>query len=346
MNFPTILEAFRHSLDLPALAGAIVTDEAVVEADAVGCRRYRGAANVALHDQFHLASCTKAFTATLLAILVDEGMVEWTTPLSAIFPDQAKAMRPEWRGVTLRDLLSHSAGLMCDPGLTYRARTPREERAEVTAWSLLQPPAGVRGRYLYSNMGYIVAGAIAELLTDRPYEALLQQRLLDPLGITTAGFGPMGTPGLDDQPLQHRSDHSAVVPGPDADNPPIYGPACRLHMSIGDWAKFIQWVLAAEAGHATLLSQSTAAMLTTPVVADDSGGFYGLGWGISQQELSGGKTLTHAGSNTLSYAIAWLAPAKRFGVIVATNQGPGGSPNPLSPVATRMVEYFLEGNSR
>ncbi len=341
--FANLLDSLRYSLDVPALAGAIVTDETIVEAQAVGCRRYCGSTNVTIEDRFHLGSETKAFTAMLLGVLVDQGLVDWTTTLSTIFPQHAASMRSEYRDVTVRDVLSHSAGFMCDPGLTYLAGTPKEERAVVVAWALTQQPVTARGHYLYSNMGYIVAGAIVEQLTGRPFEDLLFERILGPLGITTAGFGPMGTPGLEDQPLQHKYNHTPVEPTPEADNPPIYGPAGRLHMAIGGWAKFIRWVLAAEAGHQTLLKPATAAMLTTAVVPDDSGGFYALGWGVSNQALSGGRTLTHAGSNTLNYAIAWLAPEKHFGVIVAANQGAAPSTNPINAAATRMIQYYLNG---
>ncbi len=340
--FANLLDSLRYALDLPALAGAIVTDESIVEAQAVGCRRYGGSANITIDDRFHLGSETKAFTATLIGTLVNEGLLDWDATLPAIFPQHAASMRHEYRDVTVRDVLSHGGGFMCDPGLTYPAGSPIEERAVVVAWALTQPPAGVRGRYLYSNMGYIVAGAIVEQLTGRPYEELVFERVLRPLGITTAGFGPMGTPGLEDQPLQHRFNHQSVEPTPEADNPPIYGPAGRLHMTIGDWALFIRWVLASEAGHQTLLKPATAAMLTSAVLPDDSGGFYALGWGVSDQSLSGVRTLTHAGSNTLNYAVAWLAPHSRFGVIAATNQGAAPSSNPLKAVAQRMINYYLD----
>ena len=95
---------------LPALAGAIVTDTGIIDAQAVGCRRYGGTANVTNNDQFHLGSCTKSFTAVLFGILVDDGLLAWDTKLSSVFPEYAQSMLPEYRDVTIRNILSHSAG--------------------------------------------------------------------------------------------------------------------------------------------------------------------------------------------------------------------------------------------
>ncbi len=342
-GFATLLDSLRYALDVPALAGAIVTDDSILEADAVGCRRYGGAANVTTDDQFHIGSDTKAITAALLGALVDDSLVDWTTTLATIFPEYAATMRPEYRDVTLRDVLSHSAGFRRDPSLTLHTTTPMDQRAEVVRWALGQPPVTARGVYLYSNLGYIIAGAIVEKLTGRLYEELVVERVLQPLGITTAGFGPMGTPGLEDEPLQHTTSHAPIEPTPDADNPPIYSPAGRLHMSIGDWARYIRWVLAAEAGHQTLLRPATAAMLTTGVAPDGNGGYYALGWGVVDRSWAGGRTLTHSGSNGFNYADAWLAPGMRFGIIVASNQGPGVATDPLDPASSRLIQYHLNG---
>jgi CubicO group peptidase (beta-lactamase class C family) len=340
----TLLDSLRYARDFPALAGAIVTDDSILEAQAVGSRRYAGPANITLNDRFHLGSDTKAMTAALMGVLVDDGLVSWTTTLAAVFPEYAGSMRPEYRDVTLRELLSHSGGFRRDPALPIRAATPASQRIEVLAWALRQPPTQPVGSYSYSNLGYILVGAIAERVTGQSYEALLVDRVLSPLGITTAGFGPMGTVGREDQPLQHTNNHAPIQPTADADNPPVYSPAGRVHMSIGDWARYIRWVLAAEAGHQTLLSPATAAMLTTPVVADGYGGQYALGWTIVHREWAGGRTLTHAGSNGLNCAVAWLAPGRRFAVIAATNQGPGVEADPLDPVAGRLIEFHLNGH--
>jgi CubicO group peptidase (beta-lactamase class C family) len=342
--FTTLLDSLRLANNLPALAGAIVSDTSVIDAQAVGCRRYGGPANVTRDDQFHLGSNTKAMTAVLIGILVDDGLLTWDSTLPSIFPEYAETMRSEYRSVTVRDILSHSAGLVRDASFTLTTQTLKDQRAEVVSWALQQPPAITRGQYLYSNIGYIIAGAIADKLTNRLYEDLLMERVLQPLGITTAGFGPMGTVGLDDQPLQHSPQYVPLEPTATMDNPPIYNSAGRLHMSIGDWGRYIQWVLSCEAGHPTLVRPETAHTLTMGVVTMPGEGSYAFGWAIMDRPWANGRTLAHDGSNGLNYSVAWLAPNRKFAVIAATNICAGTTPASMDAVVGRLINYYLYGH--
>ena len=344
-RFATVLDSLRYALDFPALAAAIVTDDSIVEAAAVGSRRYGGALNVTDADQFHLGSCTKAITATLIGVLVDEGRLSWTTTVAELFPELAGSMRAEYRGVTVRELLSHSGGVVRDPDLKLGGATPREQRERAVMWALQQRPIGPRGSFSYSNMGYIVMGAAAERLTDTAFEDLMVEKVLRPLGITSGGFGPMGTPGLEDQPLQHTTNHGVVEPTPDADVAPVYSPSGRLHMSIGDWARFARWRLAAEAGpgRQTLVRDQTARVLTEPAVAESGDSQYALGWVVVDRSWGGGRTLQHNGSNILNYSTIALAPVQHWGMVVVTNQGPGKVENPTNAVVVRLIQLRQSG---
>lgn len=336
----TLIDSLRYALDFPALAVAIVTDTAIIDAQAIGCRRYGGEMNVTVNDQFHLGSNTKAVTAVLIGMLIDEGLLSWDMTLSEIFPEYSGSIRSEYGEVTILNLLSHSSGFMRDPDRTFTEGSPRNQRAEAAEWALSQPPAVSRGTYTYSNLGYIMLGAIAEKVTNRQYEELLIEKVLLPLGITAAGFGPMGTPGREDEPLQHTNSHSAVEPVRDADNDPVYSPAGRLHMTITGWAKFNEWVLAAEAGHQSLISIGTAHKLTSSIVPMGGGIYYACGWMILNQDWAGGRSIQHSGSNGFNYSEASLAPGRKFGIIAAVNQGPGEQADPLYPVIRKLIDYY------
>lgn len=340
-DLKTTLDSLRYALDLPSLAGAIVTDTGIIDAQAVGCRRYGGEMNITLDDQYNLGSNTKAITAVLIGILIDEGYLSWSTTLPEVFPEDTQIMRPEYRDVTILNLLSHSSGFMRIPTPLFSSGTPRDQRAEMVKWALAQPPAIERGKYLYSNLGYNILGAIAEKLADRPFEEMLKEKVLNPLGITSAGFGPMGSPGQEDEPLQHTNARSPIEPLPNADLPPVYSPSARLHLSIRDWARFIQWMLAAQSGHQSLVTQHTAGVLTTKQVQGDSGSFYyACGWMVYSSQWAGGTTLSHSGSNGYNYSEAILAPGKCFGVLAMTNMGPGDMADPLSPVTAKLIHLY------
>ena len=124
------------------------------------------------------------------------------------------------------------------------------------------------GNDLYSNLSYMVAGAIAERATGKSWETLMQERLFTPLGMTTVGYGPPATPGGVDQPSGHRRDGTGGwVPVQFGDLPAAGAPAgSNLHMSIQDWAQFISlWFSNKEPA---ILDRSTLNELSTPESGD------------------------------------------------------------------------------
>ena len=121
-------------------------------------------------DQIHIGSCTKAMTATLIGMLVDEGKLTWGSTIGEVFPDQAEQVHPDFQAVTLSHLLTHRAGLpprrplVAAPG---PRRRPNSASRSSTAW-LEEPPRHRPGStYEYSNVGYALAGLMAERVADR-----------------------------------------------------------------------------------------------------------------------------------------------------------------------------------
>jgi len=344
-----VLEPIRAKYKLPALAAAVVLKGRVVALDAVGVRKAGTDVAVTKDDQFHIGSCTKAMTATLVGLLVEQGKLKWETTLAEALPDLADAMHPDFRPVTIRQLLCHRGGV--HPNLpegkswadAVQGNTPREQRAHFAKAHLTQPPAHRPGtKFLYANAGYGILGAIAERITDTPYESLMRKMLFEPLGMASAGFGAMGTPGKVDQPWQHRvndkGEHQAIEPGPKSDNPDPLGPGGKVHCSLADWAKFVFEHLPTSPRSPRLLKPETIAALHAP----PDGGEYALGWFVVDRPWGGGRVLTHAGSNTMNYAVAWVAPLRDFAVLVATNQGNGGADKAVDEVAGALVRKFLK----
>jgi CubicO group peptidase (beta-lactamase class C family) len=216
-------------------------------------------------------------------------------------------------------LLSHRAGLT--PNLAwseFETRNLPEARRKASKQLLTRPPAGTVGQYLYSNAGYVVAGAILEKVGGKPWEQLLTERIFKPLEMKSAGFGGVGTVAKTDQPWGHRDDGSAVESnGPKMDNAPVMGPAGTVHSSLADWTKFLTDQLRGGTGSKALLPAEVYQAIHAPHPADAT---YGLGWGLAERPWAGGKTLSHNGSNTMNLAVCWIALPKKFGVIVCTNQ--------------------------
>ena len=321
------LEPIRAREELPALAAAVIRGEHVVALGAVGVRKLGATEPVTVSDRFHLGSDTKAMTATLIALLVEQGRLAWSTTLAEAFPELRETMDPAYRDVTLEQLLQHRGGIAADllrDGLFVRLRqgqgTLREQRQMLVETVLRWPPAVPPGeQFLYSNAGYVIAGVMAERVTGELWEDLMRQRLFEPLGMTSAGFGAPGRPDIVDEPRGHNAGWlraTAVEPGPGADNPPALGPAGTVHCALLDWAKFVSLHLRGESEATGFLKPETFVRLHTLAPR----GEYAMGWGVSQHPREG-RVLLHAGSNTLWFVQAWLVPEQKYAILVATNVG-------------------------
>jgi CubicO group peptidase (beta-lactamase class C family) len=318
------MEWARGAQNAPALAAVVIRRGQVVERGAVGLRSADSSVRVTLTDQWHIGSITKSMTSTLAALLVEDGLITWDTRPIDVWPQMASRIHAGFRDITLRQLLSHSSGMKRDDEFG-----PAEDSASGTvvqkrlAWAeelLSQSPEFTAGSYSYSNMGYVVAGAMLETRAQSPYETLLTNRVFAPLGMTHSGFGAPGTAGALDQPLGHYSRTSGFDPvpvGPGADNPLALGPAGRVHVTLDDFAAYLQAHLAGEEGTPGLLTTDSFHTLHTAVA-----GGYALGWNtISTVSGLGTSGFGHNGSNLRWFAVAWFSPAADAGVFVATNGG-------------------------
>jgi CubicO group peptidase (beta-lactamase class C family) len=308
---------------VPGIAGAIVRGDGMLEAvGADGVRELDKPEKVTIDDRWHLGSCTKAMTATLCAMLVEDGKLSFEQTVAKTWPD-AKT-DPAWRDVPLWLFLHHRSGAVANTawqGLFPRfglSKSPAKDREQYVKQLLAAPPESPPGaKYVYSNAGFTAAGAFAEKAAGKAWEDLMRERLFNPLGMKSAGFGPPGAADAVDQPHGHTDARRPVRPGPNADNPPVVGPAGTVHASIGDWAKFVALHVSGERKDgARLLKPETFVKLHEPVGDEPK---YAAGWMVLDRSW-GGRVLTHSGSNTMWYCVTWLAPEKDFAVLVCCNQ--------------------------
>lgn len=251
VEFATLIESIRVKEGLAALASAIIVDGKIHSVAAVGTREYGTENWVTVKDKFLIGSCTKAITASLAAVLIDEGVLEWQTTIRDVFPDLE--ILPDYENITIAQLLSHRAGLSKNykNGKTSwkidydfdeeRGSTPKDLRLqylENTVQDKLTCPPGEMVHY--SNSGYILAGAMMEQVTNRSIDVLWKEKIFIPLGISSAGYGPPAASEPHKQPLGHYWDEKSNIFVPyQADSPSFFSPAGYMHMNMEDWAKFI-----------------------------------------------------------------------------------------------------------
>ena len=340
------LAAARDKDHLPAVAALVQIDGKLAGEAALGVRALGHPEAVTTNDRWHIGSDTKSFTATLIARLVEKGVMRFDDTLAASFPAFAEAMDPAYRNVTVTQLLSHTAGL---PPLTDDKELPpfmaliksangvKAQREAIARKYLTMPPASKAGDFAYSNLGFIIAGAIAEARTGKTWEDLIRDQIFAPLGIKNAGFGPPGTPGKLDQPWGHKEESGKLVAldpaSAEADNPPALGPAGTISIALKDWLLFAQDQLDGEHGRGKLLKPETYRKLHTPVT-----GNYALGWGAKLGPDGVPLLLTHTGSNGFWVADIRIMPRHDMIFLVVTNAGNAAANQAIKDIGTPLKD--------
>jgi len=338
----SILAQTRAKYHIPGMSAAVLEDgQLVVAAD--GLRQAKTASLVTTGDLWHLGSCGKAMTATLCARLVEKGVLSWNTEIGEAFPELQVATRPEYAGVTLRQLLAHRGGF--PEGLPKKLERQVEQApgapAEVRELFLpqllqLRPAGRVGTSFVYSNVGYIVAALMLERITSYTYEELMEIEVFQPLGMTSAGFGEPRSVEHPDEPVGHTSKGKPVLPGSSLEPPAAGNPAGLLHMSLADWSRFAA-VHLDESGTRGYLSGSTLSFLHQAFPA--AGPEYALGW----LRLTNGTDdiLAHNGSDGYWFSLIALLPGRNLALMIACNQG-GKKADKATLAAINAVAASLE----
>lgn len=286
-----------------------------------GQRHRHSTEPVGLAAPWHIGSITKSFTASLVMRLVDHGCLALDQPLETLLPAEAEAMHPRWRDITLRQALSHTAGLPANLPMLELLRPGGQDLAAERLTRLRKlwadPPGGAVGQFLYSNVGYLLAGLVVEAASGRPWEELIVTEVAKPLGLSSLGFG---APTAADSAWGHRKRFGlSFAKNPraaGADNPAWMGPAGTLHLNLADLAVWGQIHLAAcRDERPEFLSGESCRVLRSPVATE-----YGLGW-VVQSLPDRPETLVWAnGSNTFWYAILGMVPERDLVLAVALNR--------------------------
>ena len=353
------LERIRTKWNQPAIAGALIEGEQILAVSAVGTTLFEGQHNVDLDSRFHIGSVTKSLTALLLAILAEEGKLHFEQTLGELLTDIP--MLPAYQEVTLHDLLLNRAGIIAfqQPGfedpdvvqeidveIPLRFSDPRDQRREVAKLALNRAPLFPPGeKALYSNVGWAIAGLIAEEATGRSYEELLSKKIFVPLAMHNTNVG--GWPASESEPHQPRghvaeifSKQQGVAPkAQDLEDEyvlkPWMNPAGGVHTSIRDYARYAQETLLGLQGRGNLLDQKGYERLhTIHLKIDiremyqgiDQKGTMNLGYGWALLPLKEGSVSMTNGSAGTFFAAIFVYPEKNMAFAGFTNAGNGMMP--------------------
>ena len=361
IDLKEVLAPVVSSNPLPALAAIVFDDQKVIASGAIGVRKFGDPTLVTIEDSFHLGSLTKAMTATLAARIVERGDISWTTTVKEALGLQNVDSALE--NITLLELMSHTAGMPASlknqtpglwknlyKGIAYnntwqKGAKGRADRLKVAELLFSATPAQAVGSYKYSNAGFMIAGAMLEATTDTEWEDLMRTELFKPLGMKNCGFGPAARPDKVDQPWPHKLGNdkpllvTPLIRAPESwDNPRSLGPAGTVSCTISDWAKFGQLHLGDGGDYI-----STESMSKLHEVRNASARS-ALGWFSYKRSWAGGTALTHTGSNLFNFAIVWISPTKKKGVMVATNIGDGKTRGKIFKILDGVVWQLIQAH--
>jgi CubicO group peptidase (beta-lactamase class C family) len=322
----------------PGMAIAVVKDGRVVFARGYGVRKLGGKARVDADTVFPIASITKAFNATALAVLVEEGKVQWADPVIKHIPEFQ--LHDSWitREVTLLDCIVHRTQL-ADPDLLSYSGVTRAEL--LRRMRFLPQVAPFRTMSTYNNKGIIVTGEVIERVSGQSWSDFVRKRILEPLDMTAsvpdvlelAGVANVATPYFEvDGHL--KEDKTWALPLSDGWSTyrETIRPAGAICSSANDMAKFAIFHLGEGEfrGQRLLKAETIALMQTLHGVAPlppHSGPeltypkmFFGAGLGWHIRDYFGRKLVQHAGSTG---CLIGLVPEEKLGVVVLTNFGGG-----------------------
>lgn len=341
------LASTAHSYELPAMAALVLKNGQVLASGVTGVRKLGDSTPATLDDAWAIGACSKAITATIAATVVDEGKLGWGTTLDKLLPDMP--VDRALANVTLDALLQHHAGFDRDPpkALLDAALTnkdPSAGRRELVRAIVSKPPAQAPGPYAYSNVAYLVVGVALEHATGKSFEALVRERVFDPLGMRSCGFGSPSAGAAAGPPSTvwgHTNVSGKLVPTPAAEEariaPPL-APSGAMRCNLGDWAKFLRHHLRVPEGVTPLARRESLLHVHTPLFdKKTAAGFY-----IEPLEWSAGGALHQFGSSGTFFASAWLAPSMGLMFLVATNADTATTSEAVDKTSVALFKRFAK----
>lgn len=314
----------------PGLAVAVVKGSDVVFARGYGLRDVEKQLPVTPQSLFAIGSSTKAFTALSVAMLVDEGKLEWDQPVRDVLPSFRLHDDVATNRATVRDLLAHRTGLPRHDLMWYGSPLSRREIFDRLRY--LEPSKDFRETWQYQNLMYLTAGYLIGELSGMSWEEFVRERIFKPLGMTGSNFSTADSQRMADHAVPCIEKDDAIQPIPFRELPEV-APAGAINSNLDDMAKWVAFHLnGGKAGGKQLVSPGNVQELHMPhMVMSDPLKYpellhmsYGMGWFI--QPYRGHNHVHHGGNIDGFSALVSFLPREQIGVVAFANQNGSSLP--------------------
>lgn len=345
-----LIEAARVQWNVPGLAVAVVKDDRVILSSGFGVRELGKPEAVDGDTVFAIASNSKAFTATAIAMLQEEGKLQ--------FDDRAQKYLPwlqlydPWVSAEIRvdDLLCHRSGLGTFSGDLLWWGTPYSPEEVLRRTRHLPAKGRFRSDYGYSNLMFLAAGEVIRSASGQPWSDFVQQRILTPLDMkrTVTSVRALETHGNVATPHKSLVDSVKPIPWFNWDTMAAAGGVISSSDDMAKWMR-VQLNRGKIDDQKRLFSEATSHRLWSPhtIIPVSEGSrrrtptthFRSYGLGFSLADYKGKMTVGHGGGYDGMYSYLLMVPEERLGVVVLTNSMTGIS----TPLAMTIVDRYLGG---
>jgi CubicO group peptidase (beta-lactamase class C family) len=329
-GFDEVIKKAIKDFKVPGLAIAVVKDGEVIYAKGFGQRNIEKDLPVTPRTLFAIGSCTKAFTTFVMGALVEEGKLEWDTPVRTYLPEFRMSDPIATESLTPRDMATHRSGLprhdmvWRNSGLTGEDLVPR--------LAYLEPTEPLRSRFQYNNIMFMVAGYMIETIDRRPWEEAVRARIFQPLGMGASNFSVRDSQKADDHatPYDDHAGKVRAIPFLDITN---VGACGAINSNVTDMARWmVVHTQRGKLGGKSIISPWMLAELHTPQTTMDrpsdkkeiSAPSYALGWMVGTYR--GHRSVWHTGRIDGFTCETRLFPDDGMGIVILNNKT--GSPLP------------------
>jgi len=328
---------------VPGMAVGIVKDGKVIFAEGFGVRGIKEKKPVTPNTLFAIGSTSKAFTAATAGILVDQGKLDWDTPVREYLPSFKLKDPFASEGMTPRDLMCHRSGLPRHDFAWINSSWPREKLFH--AMRHLKPSQPFRTVWQYQNFMFMTAGYLVGQVAGTTWEKFTQKHIFDPLGMTHSNFSVEDSKKSPDFALPHgeKDDQVEEIPFRNID---AIGPAGSINSCINDMTKWIILNLSkGKYGEKQIISEASLKEIHSPQMIVSKSirekelfyGLYGMGWGITAYR--GNLYISHGGGIDGFITQVALLPNENAGMVVLSNK----SPNALSGIIANNIADRILG---
>ena len=328
------VEKAMQAWNVPGLGLAIVKDDEVLLARGYGLREAGKPEPVDEHTLFAIGSNTKAFTATAIGLLVQQGKLSWDDPVTKYLPHFRLQDANATQLITIRDLLSHRAGLGTWAGdMLLLSSYPTEEI--IRRLQHIPPAYGFRAGYGYSNLMFVTAGLVIKTVTGLGWDDFVHQQIFERLGMTDSVTNPcyfgkrtnIAAPHEDIQgilrTLPYREDSNVGAAGSICSSAADMARWMRMQVNDGDLDgdRFVDATIIEETR--TPHTPIRLSPMERKLFPSRHYAAYGLGWFLS--DIHGRFIVRHTGGVDGMLSSVFLVPEEKLGIAVFTNKLPNAT---------------------